>query len=312
MTVITRNQSKQLAASVKPVSQPITCAEPKSLTLLNSEAEFVADINRLLEDVSNSLVKASKMQICLQIYNRINANLEKFLSGDRVRWLKFAATAYNKSTEFENQREDYKDIDPRLVYAFTESYRKSRTFLSNYFKNLRSTRPDRINMTVDPYSQMYKNIDHCDFESAKVSRPRRNIPVMNYTGMDTIEPESEYDGITDIWFDTSKWYDSDYNPEDEEESSDEEEINEEFMRTKPFVTTRPKQFVQQIQPVVRGKNVRQIRKINYSGMDMNEDDDGTVSVCHVKWSNRVPTYKWVKYPASKANELEDDDWFEEY
>jgi hypothetical protein len=40
---------------------------------------------------------------------------------------------------------------------------------------------------------------------------------VDYTGMDTIEPYDEYDGITDIWYDLSIWYDSDYDPENEED-----------------------------------------------------------------------------------------------
>lgn len=45
-------------------------------------------------------------------------------------------------------------------------------------------------------------------------RPRRNIKRINYSGMDTIEPESEYDGITDIWYDASIHFDPDYVIED--------------------------------------------------------------------------------------------------
>ena len=48
-------------------------------------------------------------------------------------------------------------------------------------------------------------------------RSPRNYKKVDYTGMDTIEPESEYDGITDIWYDDSYYSDSDYEPEEEEE-----------------------------------------------------------------------------------------------
>jgi hypothetical protein len=52
-----------------------------------------------------------------------------------------------------------------------------------------------------------------------IKRLRRFV---DYTGMDTIEPYDEYDGITDIWYDESVWYDSDYNPEDDEDDEDDE------------------------------------------------------------------------------------------
>lgn len=47
---------------------------------------------------------------------------------------------------------------------------------------------------------------------------RRNF--VDYTGMDTIEPESEYDGITDIWFDLTLAEDPDYEPTEDEEDDD--------------------------------------------------------------------------------------------
>jgi hypothetical protein len=38
--------------------------------------------------------------------------------------------------------------------------------------------------------------------------------------MDTIEPESKYDGITDIWMDTTIHYDPDYVPSEDEDDDD--------------------------------------------------------------------------------------------
>ena len=49
---------------------------------------------------------------------------------------------------------------------------------------------------------------------------------------------------------------------------------------------------------------RNVQRVNYSGMDMNSDDEGTVSICKTKWNNGVPSYSWVKYPAAQA----DDEW----
>jgi hypothetical protein len=304
MPVITRNQIKKMTA-VKPVTR--VEQKPASISSFwqtDAELAFVKDIKQLLLDCELAPSKTERMQVSLQIYNRINDKLEKFLQDDYSKWVTFAATAYNKTSEFEAQLDTYKEVDSKLVDTFTESYRKARKFISNYFKNLRAQRPSVNNWTIKPYAEMFKNIDEEDFKYAQCSRPRRNVPIVDYTGMDTIEPESEYDGITNIWHDDSM-VDSDYNPEDDED-------DEEFLRTRPFITVRPKKNVEQIQPIVRSQYARRIRRINYSGMDMTEDDEGTVSVCEVKWTNRVPTYKWVKYPASQANELGDEDWCEEY
>lgn len=47
---------------------------------------------------------------------------------------------------------------------------------------------------------------------------RRNF--VDYTGMDMIEPESEYDGVTNIWFDLTLAEDPDYEPTEDEEDDD--------------------------------------------------------------------------------------------
>ena len=54
-------------------------------------------------------------------------------------------------------------------------------------------------------------------EEEESERPRRNIPIVDHTGMDSVEPEDEFDGITDIWFDHSIDYDPDYVPEEDDE-----------------------------------------------------------------------------------------------
>lgn len=112
----------------------------------------------------------------------------------------------------------------------------------------------------------------------------RNIPRVNYTGMDTIEPMDEYDSITNIWADETIYYDPDYNPQDDQDYDEDDEEHE---------TTR---------------NLRDIPPVDYSGMDMTEDDRGFVYVCKTTWKNRTPTYKMVEYPLSQVNEIGDEDY----
>jgi len=67
----------------------------------------------------------------------------------------------------------------------------------------------------------YESDDDSDYESDDDSETRSSRNV-DYTGMDTIEPESEYDGITDIWAEQSNASDSDYEPSESEYESDDE------------------------------------------------------------------------------------------
>ena len=79
------------------------------------------------------------------------------------------------------------------------------------------------------------------------SRPRRNVPIVDYTGMDTIEPECEFDGITNIWADETIYEDPDYIPD----------IKIKHKTTKTQTKTRPRRNV----PVV-----------DYTGMDTIEPE----------------------------------------
>jgi hypothetical protein len=58
---------------------------------------------------------------------------------------------------------------------------------------------------------------------------------VDYTGMDTIEPESEYDGITNIWLDTTVFSDPDYEfEEDEDEDEDEDDDDYDYEEEDDF------------------------------------------------------------------------------
>lgn len=314
MPITTRNQMKKIAAlkQVEPFSKPNVVE--KSTTSLNiwhpaDKHAFINDIKNLLSDCDAAPDKTAKVMVALQIYNKINNNLGKLLSTDSHNWYAFVVTAYNKTSEFESVLDSFKEVNPDVFKKFRETYLAVRQIISKHFINLRAFKSEIVKIADEPYATMYKNIDTCENSKSEIStRPRRNVPRVDYTGMDSIEPETECDGITDIWVDESLWYDSDYNPDDD--LTDDDDDDDDFMFTNQFVTVRPHNRGAKIQPVVRGRNSRNIKQVNYCGMDMTEDDEGIVTVCQVKWSNRVPTYKWVKYPASKANELDDEDWFE--
>jgi hypothetical protein len=57
-------------------------------------------------------------------------------------------------------------------------------------------------------------------------KEKRNKKVVDYTGMDTIEPLDEYDAITNIWADETIDEDPDYEYETDEDDEDEDESEE--------------------------------------------------------------------------------------
>jgi len=179
--------------------------------------------------------KTAKMMVTIQIYDLLNKNLPNLLRYNPKRWVKFGATVYNKTTEFEIQRikNFYVDVNVKIVNKHCKTYTQVRKFLTSYLKNIRKTQPNLLDMTDKHIAEAFKNIDEVEQEetmrAVKVFRPRRNVP-----------------------------------------------------------------------------------RVNYSGMDMTDEDEGSVYVCETKWKDRVPTHRWVKYPASQANELGDEEWCEEY
>jgi hypothetical protein len=139
------------------LEQPVKNFVKEDALLLTKHAvEFRRDVAQLLKDYDSSPDKATRMSILIQLYNKIADKLETVL--DIPCWVSFAAAAYNKTTEFE--RQTYcKGLDTQLVSTFTESYQKVRLFLTEFFTNLRATKSTLVDITREPYAEMFKNID---------------------------------------------------------------------------------------------------------------------------------------------------------
>jgi hypothetical protein len=298
MPVTTRSMKKSLPG-YNLVRTTAIQKNPLSISVLlgvketDQETNFIQQTKNLLFECQIVQGKEAKMRVSLQIFKNVNNTLYKLLTGNQIKWIKFAATVYSKTTEFYNDMlsGQYNEIgDKKLVANHCQEFMKTRNFLVGYFTNLKKTLPSLIDMNDKFIAKAMQEIE----KSAAMIRPHRSVPRVDYTGMDTIEPESEYDGITDIWYDETVWYDSDYEPDEDEQDEDEDEYE---------VDVEPPKTVASCSRLKRN-----IRRVDYSGMDMGEEDEGSVSVCVVKWNNRVPSYRWVKYPASKANELFDEDW----
>ena len=116
-------------------------------------------------------------------------------------------------------------VDKSLVPSYDLIVAKHNNIQSEYW--LRTRKPinyfEEDSNYDDPSDEDYKPYEHVSKAVIKntSSRPKRNIPVVDYTGMDTIEPESEDDGITNIWYDNSIHYDSDYEFEEDDDEDDE-------------------------------------------------------------------------------------------
>ena len=226
MPVNTRSHNKKMSALKNILGINVRSPIEQSTFTPQFAHDFTSDIKVLLAQCEEADGKTEKMRIALQIMNKVNSSLLFILNNTKtLNWIKFAAVVYDKTCQFEKEHNTnvYDEVDVNLVSEFTESYLKAKKLTSDFFKNLRNTK-SCLN-DLDPfYAGLYTRMDYRDWNAEQSKRPRRNIPLVNYRGMDTIEPDSEYDGITDIYYDNSIHSDPDYIPEDEDEDEDEEEV----------------------------------------------------------------------------------------
>jgi hypothetical protein len=234
MPAITRNMKR---ANQVVAQAPPSIINPETLSYFERyEDDMFNNIKNLVIGCEVAKGKTEQMIAAVKVYDLLNENLGNLLRYNPKKWIGFAATCYNKTSEFEIQRFKnlYSDVDKNLVEIHIKTYMKTRKFIAAYLKNVRNTNPSLLNKHYEKIAEAFKNIEDIETEEkmrreAKVFfRPRRNVP-----------------------------------------------------------------------------------RVDYSGMDMTEEDEGSVYVCETKWKDRVPTHRWVKYPVHKANELDDDEWCEE-
>jgi len=271
-------------------------------SFVKTSNDFIQSFKSLLEQFETSIGKQTKIRIALEIFEKINNELPLFLAVEtQRRWIKFVCTIFSKTTEF---KKDYRlgiwhEVDEKLVDKFIKQLDCTRNMASNFIQNY--TGPS-CSLTIETKKKI---------KQLEAKRTLRNIKRVNYTGMDTIEPESEYDGITNIWADLSRNNDSDY--EFEEDEDDDKEPKSKWSKKQSELSTKEKvELKQYLTKLVDNHRVkRNVARVNYAGMDMSEDDIGTIHIAKRWFENGKVKYIWKKYSLSQANEIGDEDYVDE-
>jgi hypothetical protein len=277
-----------------------------------TEQIFKLNLKYLTEKCSVSGVE-NKITNIINFFKYVNENISNFIEKNPY-WMKFIGMIYKKSLQIihEIQAGMCVNCDKKLVKKFLQECNKTKNMASNIIKN-------------DSYI-ILDDIEYDSFvdEQRETSRPRRNIARVDYTGMDTIEPECEFDEITDIWADLTIQEDPDYEfeededneEEDDEDDEDDEEEDEEvynFAKIHPELTTKEKYEIKQhlTQLVQHNRVKRNVPRVNYTGMDMNEEDIGQIHVNKRWFEDGKVKYIWKSYSLSQANEIEDEDYVDD-
>ena len=209
------------------VTNPIVSEPPVEQIYQMHKEKFCKEVKQLLDRCEAAIGMKNKMDVCYIVFKFINDKLPYLVEYKYGEWFVFCCTVYNKIIEYEIERNKggwkcVEETNKQLIDDFVCEYKKTKEFVVPVIEKYNTT---NYLCGKDSYKNYVntaiKNINLEKTFEGRVAlfgtgRPKRNIPRVDYTGMDTIEPCDEYDGITDIWEDISIHYDPDYNPEEDD------------------------------------------------------------------------------------------------
>lgn len=242
MPSVTRSQTKNLKVAAETPVKKIASVSSFNCGTLNCRTGqytiYKHTPKSSIQETRANLVAAKEFdefkETLLQMMNKVHEadpdmHLYKITQIDNVvkycllniihvlKYERFTISVYDKMCEFEQSVNQFKDITLK-IYA-TES-----GFLSDCALLKKTLNLELIKMPLDKLKDASINsqINFNHFKrdileplmNAKngLRRSPRKYKKVDYTGMDTIEPESKYDGITDIWKDETIYEDPDYKP----------------------------------------------------------------------------------------------------
>jgi hypothetical protein len=159
----------------------------------------------------------------------------------------------------------------------------------------------------------------------RISRPQRNIPRVNYAGMDMNEDDKGEVSVFKRWFENGKITyklekyplsqvneigDEDYKFEETCEDEEYEVVNKMPSVIHPKLSSKEKAEIKQEIVQISNYNAKLRRGIvpDYSGMDMNEDDQGEFKINKKMMDKGQLIHYWVSVPLSKINDYDDEDY----
>ena len=175
-----------------------------------------------------------------------------------------------------------------------------------------------VNMEDNVSYQTYLDKERLRINRFNEQRPKRNIKTVNYAGMDMNSDDEGEICVFKPWFENGKIIEkmskrqlSDVNELDDEdyvleEEQDEKEQDKKEQDKKEQVCKRIWAKATQEKEEIIPRRTR--KQINYAGMDMSDEDEGTVNISKRWFENGKVTYKWSKRSLSEVNEIDDEDY----
>ena len=194
MPVVTRSMKRNaVSVTAKPVavSVPVPAKDSIDTDFIKNMREMANDCLSIQEN--NYEGKENKMRSIIKIYKYVNSYVFRLIERDfkPKNFNKFACVAFNKAVEFENEckKNKYYKFDPSLVSQFLQTITKSIVFLVKYIKTI------RLNDEVVTSYQYKKSMEIINKRENPIKkeyiRPRRNVPRINYAGMDESDVDDD-------------------------------------------------------------------------------------------------------------------------
>ena len=322
MPAVTRTQMKNsknsvtnvpivnLMKDVVPIRNCVKLTIAIPSPVIDAKASFVSEMKELLRLCEVTEGKENKMKTAIKIFELNIVELPHLISNYGIdMWILYIATAYNKTTQFLRDREngDYTQLDKNLVEELFHNLEIYRNMFNHIIKNYNGVK-------------YHPNLNEAKAEilrdaSTSSTRPRRNIKRVNYAGMDMGEEDIGEICVFKPWFKDGKVIEkcfktrlsqaNELDDEDyifEEDKDDEVEEEKEKICEKIWAKIHPEKSIETKRPR------RNVEQVCYAGMDMNEEDEGTVNVSKRWFENGKVTYKWSK---ANSNQIGDSEYIPE-
>lgn len=246
MPAITRSQSRK-----------------QSINVPQNETQFFSRLNKLLPEKINSIKQSQLDTSTLGFFKYLKKMIQKCEDFQNESELIILSIAETKLKNVQKLFKKHREIFYNKLRVITEIYYnildwfdtilvvdgvvKYQNLINAFYKKYVELKPEIIaemeeiktkeekhifKICLDQLQETSALLEPYVSDNIKTYKPeittgrlKRNQKIVDYTGMDTIEPLNKYDTITNIWEDTTIYEDPDYQPSDEEseEESDETE-----------------------------------------------------------------------------------------
>lgn len=220
MPVTTRNQDKKASVSKlqvpvinKPEKVRLYYAEPSSYTVNELRVWFISLMSKRLSEVEKN--QAKKLELKKLIQSNLVSSFFKPALENKHRTLHFDNIRDVTEVMFfvDKYLPEVYNLSPRMEKLTKSVYKKVQDLYQQIRDNIIKPETDDEHKSVDALIYTLQDVEKTVIPLLPSDQQlKRRRKFVCYTGMDTIEPENEYDGITDIWFDLTKSEDPDYDP----------------------------------------------------------------------------------------------------